>query len=125
MTKLDAFKIRIPLSETQTALVSLWLERFHAHSVHIWSTPELEGQILTIHPADFTNLISFAESGDCSELEFYRLRKLGADVIESTLAEQKSQLSQELKDMTLHALRGLVPQDFVSHSGLEIEILSL
>lgn len=112
MEKLEAFKIQIALTETQKSLVSLWLNRFHARSVHIWSTPELKGQILTIHPADFTNLISFAEPGDCSELEFYRLRKLAADTIESTLSEQNSQLSQELKDMTLDALHGLVPQDY-------------
>lgn len=110
MMKLDDFKIRISLSDTQNALISLWIERFHARSVHIWSTPELQNHLLTIHPADFTNLLSFAEPGDCSELEFYRLRKLGANVIESTLSSEKSKASQELRSMTLAALERLVPE---------------
>jgi len=110
MMKLDKFKIRISLSDTQNALISLWIERFLANSVHIWSTPELQGHILTIHPADFTNLLSFADPGDCSELEFYRLRKLGASAIESTLFSANSKAAQELRSMTLAALEGLVPE---------------
>lgn len=94
--KLDAFKIRIPLTEPQNGLVSQWISRFLANSVHNWSPPDLLGQILTIHPADFTNLLSFAEPADCSELEFYRLRKLGANAIESTLASE-SKTSLELR----------------------------
>ena len=120
--KLDNYRILVPLTEDQTMIVSLWLERFQSRAIHIWSTPELQSQILTIHPADFTNLIAFVEPGDCSELEFYRIRKLGADVIESTLTAQKSQLSQELKDMTLDALRGLVPKKYSMKSEVEIEL---
>lgn len=124
MPKLDSFEIQIQLTETQAALVSLWLERFHARSIHAWSIPVLKGQALIIHPADFTNLISFAKPGDCSELEFYRLRKLGASIIEATLTEQKSELSQELKDMTLNTLRGLAPQEQM-HDSVEIITLNL
>lgn len=122
MLKLDDFKIRIPLSDAQNALVSLWLSRFLAHSVHIWFTPELQGQILTIHPADFTNLLSFAEPADCSELEFYRLRKLGANAIESALATDQSKTSQELRTMTLSALEGLVPEARVSVPFQELSL---
>lgn len=120
--RLDSFKIQIPLTESQKAVVSLWLERFREAAVHTWSTPELQGQILTIHPADFTNLLSFAEPDDCSELEFYRLRKLGANVIESTLSSEKSKASQELRSMTLAALEGLVPE---SRIGVPFQELRL
>lgn len=113
MKKLDIFKLQIALNESQNALVSLWISRFLANSVHIWSTPELQGQILTIHPADFTQLLSFAEPGDCSELEFYRLRKLGVKAIESTL-ESESKTTQELRAMTLSALEGLAPESWVA-----------
>ncbi len=122
MTKLDAFKIQITLTESQNIFVPLWLERFNARTTHIWFTPELSNQTLTIHPADFTNLISFAEPGDCSELEFYRLRKLGATAIESILSKQKSPLSQELKDMALDALRGFTPQEYVTEPFQELSL---
>ena len=120
--RLDSFKIQIPLTESQKAVVSLWLERFLANSVHIWSTPELQGQILIVHPADFTNLLSFAEPGDCSELEFYCLRKLGANAIESSLAPDESKTSQELRAMTLSALEGLVPDARVSVPFQELSL---
>lgn len=122
MKKLDSFKIHLTLTELQRTLTSLWLQRFHSQSVHVWSTPILDGQILTIHPADFTNLISFAKPGDCSELEFYRLRKLGADAIEATLAKQRSKLSQELRDMTLDALRGLAPVESAQESHAKTDL---
>ena len=122
MAKLNAFEIQIPLTEMQKVLVSMWLERFHAHSVHIWSTPELKDQILTIHPADFTNLISFAEPGDCTELEFYRLRKLGSDIIESTLTNRRTPLAHDLKEMTLDALCRLTPQKIITEKTQELEL---
>jgi hypothetical protein len=122
MRKLDSFKIRILLSGDQKTLVSLLLERFHVRSFHIWSTPELDSQILTIHPADFINLISFVEPGDCTELEFYRLRKLGWMAIESTLDKIKSPTSKELQDMTLYSLNQLVPQEYIAEPFQELEI---
>lgn len=120
--RLDSFKIQIPLTESQKAVVSLWLERFREATVHIWSTPELLGPILTIHPADFTNLLSLANPADCSELEFYRLRKLGANAIESALAADQSKASQELRTMTLLALDGLIPESRVSVPFQELSL---
>lgn len=122
MMKLNDFKIRIPVSNAQNALISLWIERFLANSVHIWSTPELQGHVLIIHPADLTNLLSFAEPSDCSELEFYRLRKLCASAIESTLSSEKSKASEELRSMTLAALEGLVPESRVSVPFQELSL---
>lgn len=125
MSRLNAYQVKIPITDAQKPFILLLLYRFNTQSIHVWSIPKLEGNFLAIHPADFTNLISFAEHGDCSELEFYRLRKLGASAIESALAERKSALSRELKNMTLDALRGLAPRKEHSDESESLSLLSL
>jgi hypothetical protein len=122
MSKLESFKVQIPLTESQAVPVSLWLERFHAKAVHTWSTPELNCHFFTIHPADFPNLLLQAQPQDCTELEFYRIRKQGALAISQALKNKKSKLSSELHAMVTDSLSGLRPTEFTEDTSLEIRL---
>jgi hypothetical protein len=84
---------------------------------HLWTDPELAGNILTIHPADFAYLLTFAKPEDCSEFEFYQIRQLGRKIIEFDLGRDL-----ELRAMALQGLKNLSP---TSHQELHPDSESL
>ncbi len=110
--KLDKFRINIQFDDNQTVLVTLWLNRFNQNTIHMWSTPKITGSTLSIHPADFPNLLLQAQPQDCTELEFYRIRKQGALAISQTLKTRKSKISSELYSMVTDSIAGLRPAIF-------------
>jgi len=103
----DQFLVSIPLSASETTVVGQWLDRFRRLAVHAWSDPSIADGTLTIHPADFPNLLTYAHPTDCTEFEFYRIRKFGASAITAALSQKHDRVSTELRSMTLSALEGL------------------
>lgn len=102
MARLDRYRIQIPLNEKQNRVVSNWKARMTQQSNFIWAEPEITQDSLVIHPADFANLCSFADAGDCSQFEYYFLRKLGEKALKQIQPKRKTE--QELVDMVEAAL---------------------
>jgi hypothetical protein len=69
----------------------------------------MNGELLSIHPADLPNLLLQSRPQDCTELEFYRIRKMAALAISKLLQNKKSKLSYELQVMVEDSLSGLKP----------------
>lgn len=122
MTRTDQFRVTIQFDDKQTSLVALWLYRFNQNVTYMWSAPKIIGGTLSIHPADFPNLLLQAQPQDCTELEFYRIRKHGALAISETLKNQKSKLSCELNNMVTGSIAGLRPTEFAEETSLEIRL---
>src|SRR5690606_37911370 len=74
-----------------------------------WGAADIAGGMLWIHPADFPNLLEQANSADCTELEFYRIRKLGAKAVSRSLGNRRSRISIRLHEMVSASLAGLTP----------------
>lgn len=117
MSRQQKFRLAIPFDENQRALLNIWLERFLQSAVHLWSTPSIDDRHLFIHPADFPNLLSCAQVEDCTELEFYRIRRIGANVIAKSLGK-RARFHSLLKEMVVNWLDGLSPSREImpSHS---------
>jgi hypothetical protein len=106
MSNFNKYRVQIPLSDNQTVLVKRWIRKYEKIAVHIWSQSSINDNTLSIHPADFPNLLAHAIQGDCTELEFYRIRKQGALAISQALQDKKSKLSSELHAMVENSLSG-------------------
>ena len=114
MRKTDDISISISLDHVQAILIRRWLDRFNERTRLAYGVPVIKGSTLSIHPADFPNVLSFAEPEDCTELEFYRIRRLGSVAIAAALASKRDTISIQLRTMTLSALEGLqaTPRSF-------------
>lgn len=106
---LDKFQVTIPITDRQKELVDLWLTRFHDGAIHVWSDIKHTPAGLVVHPADFPNVLSFAKIVDCSEFEFYQIKRAGAQSIADGL-NSKNRLSTELLEMVTSALKGITLQ---------------
>ncbi len=102
MAKLDRYRIQIPLNEKQNRVVSTWKARMIQEASFIWADPEITQDSLRIHPADFVSLCSYADSSDCSQFEYYLLRKLGEKALKQI--QSKGKTERELVDMVEAAL---------------------
>lgn len=107
--KYDEFLLAIPLTTDQITLVSTWLERYLGRAKVRWGDAEIAGGMLWAHPAEFPNIIAEACPEDCTELEFYRIRKLGSNAIARSLGPRRSRISVGLREMVDHSLAGLKP----------------
>jgi len=120
--RLDQYLIAIPLSCEQKTIVKVWLERFLMNVTFRWGDANIAGGMLWIHPADFPNLLSQAHSSDCTELEFYRIRKLGSKAVTISLGRRRAKVAANLFNMVTDALIGLNPEECQNDSFLEIHL---
>lgn len=117
MTSED-FLITIPLQPCQLLLVKIWLKRYLDKAKIRWGSAEIAGGMLWVHPAEFPNIMAEARPGECTELEFYRIRKLGTKAVFRSLGKRRSKISIGLLDMVNNSLAGLTPiRNQVGESG--------